>query len=312
MKAKLKTLRLRMALIGLCSVFIVFGLMSGSVLADDDKLNYEEYKKKEAQKQLPPHERPHKAEPPKGGHENLAASATNPIANLIQFQTQNQYNWDNHNSSGYSNSFIIQPVIPFKLPWKKVPTLVTRTTLPYVSTPDLGDPVGRRHGFGDLTILAIATTTVGEKNMFGVGTSLVFPTAGDNEFTGSGKYQAGPAVAYINLATPKTQWGFLGWHQWSYASHTGGRRNVSKSFLQPFLIRHFNKGWYAGTPDVPQVYDFKEEKWTWALGPRVGRVMKLGKLPVNMFGQVTYNPEDDAGPTPKWTAKFNLTLLFPK
>jgi hypothetical protein len=231
---------------------------------------------------------------------------------LIQFQVQNQYNWDNHNSSGYSNDFIIQPVIPFKLPWKKWPTLVTRTTLPYVSTPDLGDPVGRRHGFGDLTILSIATTTVGEKNMFGIGPALVFPTAGDNDFTGSGKYQAGPTVVYINLTTPKTQWGFLGWHQWSYASHGSGRRNVSKSFLQPFFVRHFNKGWYLGTPDVPQVYDFKEEKWTWALGPRVGRVMNLGKMPANIFGQITYNPEDDAGPTPEWSVKLSFTLLFPK
>ncbi len=67
-----------------------------------------------------------------------------------------------------------------------------------------------------------------------------------------------------------------------------------------------------GSPDVPQVYDFGNDKWTWALGPQVGRVLKLGKQHVKMFGAVYYNPEDDAGPTAKWTAKFGLTLLFPK
>ena len=50
MKAKLKNLRLRMALIGLCSFAIMFGFTTSSVLAEDDKLNYEEYKKKEAEK----------------------------------------------------------------------------------------------------------------------------------------------------------------------------------------------------------------------------------------------------------------------
>ena len=70
MDAKLKNLRLRMALIGLCSLTIMFGFTTSSVLAEDDKVNYEDYKKKEAEKQLPPHERPYKAEPPKGGHSN--------------------------------------------------------------------------------------------------------------------------------------------------------------------------------------------------------------------------------------------------
>ena len=39
-----------MALIGLCSFAIMFGFTTSSVFAEDDKLNYEEYKKKEAEK----------------------------------------------------------------------------------------------------------------------------------------------------------------------------------------------------------------------------------------------------------------------
>jgi hypothetical protein len=39
--------------------------------------------------------------------------------------------------------------------------------------------------------------------------------------------------------------------------------------------------------------------------------MKLGSQPVNLFGAVYYNPNSD-GPTATWTAKLNLTLLFPK
>ena len=130
---------------------IALGLATGSALAHDEPVDDKKYDHSGE-----PHETPHKAEPPTGGHANLAAAATNPISNLVQFQLQDQYNWDNHDSSGYSNQFLIQPVAPFNMPFEKVPLLITRTTVPYVSTPDLGSPIHRKHGFGDTTFLAIA------------------------------------------------------------------------------------------------------------------------------------------------------------
>ena len=87
-------------------LLITVGLMPGSVLADSAP--YDNSKE--------PHESPHTAEPPTGGHSSLAAAATNPIGNLIQLQLQNQYNWDSYNADGYSNAAIIQPVVPVKLP----------------------------------------------------------------------------------------------------------------------------------------------------------------------------------------------------
>jgi hypothetical protein len=35
-------------------------------------------------------------------------------------------------------------------------------------------------------------------------------------------------------------------------------------------------------------------------------------MPVKWFGEILYNPEDDNGATAKWTAKLNLTFLFPE
>ena len=49
--------------------------------------------------------------------DSLAETATNPIGNLVQLQFQDRYNWSNYNSDGASNAAIVQPVIPFKLPW---------------------------------------------------------------------------------------------------------------------------------------------------------------------------------------------------
>ncbi len=79
-----------------------------------------------------------------------------------------------------------------------------------------------------------------------------------------------------------------------------------------FIIQHLDKGWYVGSPDAPQFYDWKAEKWQLNLGGQVGRVFKIGKQPVKMFGEMLHNPVDNGGPTAKWTAKIGLTLLFPE
>ena len=104
MKEKRENFWLKMTLIGLCTVALMFGLSTGSVLAQDKaaavKLSPEEQKecdeceKKTAEKHLPPHLRDRLRPTPRAiKHGSLAEAATNPLANLVQFQLQNQYNW---------------------------------------------------------------------------------------------------------------------------------------------------------------------------------------------------------------------------
>lgn len=296
--------RSRPLLTGLLATPIILLLAAGTVLAHEPEYDHSKH----------PHEQPHTAAPPTGGHASLAAAATNPIANLVQFQLQDQYNWDNYNSSGYSNQFLIQPVAPFKLPWEKVPLLITRTTLPWVSTPDLGPGVNRKHGFGDTTFLAMVLPKLDLKGqMIGVGISSVIPTAGDNDFTGNGKWQLGPAFVYFNQQIPKLQLGVLGWHRFTVGETSAGsdKKNVTVSSVQPIAIKHFGKGWYVGLQDVTWDYDHKEGEWSLPTGPRLGKVTKWGKQPVNLFGSVLYNP-NSSGANAQWTAKVNVTLLFPK
>jgi len=219
------------------------------------------------------------------------------------------------NSSGYSNSIVIQPVIPIPLSSKKVPILITRTTLPYVWTPSLEDPIGRVNGFGDLVSLGLFTPKLKTKTaQVGLGWSLTIPTAGDNQFTGSGKWSLGPSFLYINLATKGLQWGLFTYHEWSFASADGmsDRPRVCSTSLQPFITYHFGKGWYVGSPDTPQVYNWVNEEWKWAIGAQLGKVIKLGKIPAKVFVEPLYDPNNDNGPTAQWTIKFNVTLLFPE
>ena len=282
---------------------LTLGLMSGSVMARGGQ--YDNSKE--------PHESPHNAVPPKGGHDSLAGAATNPIANLVQFQIQNAYTPNNNNASGDSNVFILQPVIPIKLSSEAVPLLVTRSTLPYISTPKIGGGEGSKEGFGDFVTQGYFLPKLETKGeMIGIGYNLTLPTAGDNDFVGSGKYSIGPGLIYFNLRTPGFQWGLLNYSSFSFASDNGDRSHVSNTNIQPIAVWHWGEGWYAGTPDVPQTYNFKTEHWTTALGARLGKVLKLGEQPVNLFGQVTYNTEDHDGEvSPEWTYKINMTFLFP-
>ena len=309
---------LNWVLTGLCALVITLGFTPVSVLAvevsEEDYKLLQKYKQELAHKEKPAHEQPHPHAPPTGGHDNLAGAATNPIANLVQFQLQDQFSPSSHNADGYSNVAIIQPVIPIKLPWEKVPLLVTRTTLPYISTPDLDGGIGRKDGFGDISAQGYFIPKIKAKGqMLGLGYNLTIPTAGDNDFVGSGKWSLGPGAVYFNMNTPSWQWGLLSYSSFSFASANSDRGSVSNVAIQPILVKHFDKGWYAGLPDVPHTYDFMTDNWTLALGPKVGKVTKFGKQPVNLFGQVTWNPLDnDEQVSSEWTFKVNVTFLFPK
>ena len=91
---------------------------------------------------------------PAGGDEqsegNLTTKATNPVGALIQLQVQDLFVPESDNSSGSANTGIIQPVIPFALAeGGYFQNIITRPTLPIVTTPKVngnrGNRVGRYH-----------------------------------------------------------------------------------------------------------------------------------------------------------------------
>jgi hypothetical protein len=280
-------------------IAIVMGLACGSALGHDEPPG--------------PGSTPPAAGSAAATHGSLAAQATSPVSNLIQFRLQNQYGASTYNASGYSNAAMVQAVVPLMLPFEKVPMVITRTTAPYVSTPQL-DGVGRKHGLGDTVFLSLFVPKLGLKGAtLGFGPTVTIPTAGDNDYTGAGQWQAGPTAVYLNHATPTIQWGLLAFQQWDFASTRSNAEDVSQLFLQPIFTKHLSGGWYVSTPDDPQVYDFETEEWTLNLGAVVGRVFSIGKQPVQIFGGVYYNSEDnDEIVSGEWTIKFSFGFLFPE
>lgn len=241
--------------------------------------------------------------------DDMATKATNPIGDIIQVQLQYQRGENIYDLDGRSDVGIVQPVIPFDLPFESVPKMITRTTIPYVSTPDLPG-TGSVDGLGDTVLLALALPKMKTQgHMLGIGPALGIPTATEDE-TGSDAWSLGPAAVYINLQTKKLMWGGLFYGLWDFAGDDD-RDDVSQINVQPVLNKYFEGGWYVGLQDIPWTYNDETGDWFLPIGPRLGKTTKIGDQPVNIFMGAYYNPEDTAG-TAEWTFKLSLSLLFPR
>lgn len=241
--------------------------------------------------------------------DDLATKATNPIGDLIQIQLQYQHGSNIYDLDGSSDTAIVQPVIPIDLPWESVPKMITRTTIPYVSTPDLPGS-GSVDGIGDTVFLGFLLPKLETEGvMLGIGPALGLPTASEDE-TGSDAWSVGPAAVYINLQTKGWLWGALTYGLWDVAGD-GDRDDVRQIDIQPILNKYFNDGWYLGLQDIAWTYDDVTDDWFMPIGPRLGKTTKIGSQPMNIFAGVYYNPMDTTG-TAEWTFKLSLSFLFPE
>ena len=249
------------------------------------------------------------------GGASLAEKATNPTAFLMQMRFQDAYTPSYRNADSYGNAALFQGVIPTKLGWgSSAEVMINRVTMPYVTTPEIEGVNNGRHatGMGDTLLNTwFITSWMPKGNTLVWGSTITIPTAGDNEHTGAGQWQAGPTMAYVNTNTPSWQWGGMFYQQWDFSSTRSDAEDVSVLSIQPIITKHFKGGWYISGPDTPNSYNFETNKWTLALGAVVGRVMNWGSQPMQYFAEATYNPVSNKdAPTPEWTFKVNVSFLL--
>jgi hypothetical protein len=241
------------------------------------------------------------------GHGSLGEQATDPTSPLIQFRLQNSFIPESFDSTGYSNAFEIQPVIPWKAPWGQL--MITRPTIPIVLTADPDGPINETSGLGDIDLLHVFIFKKDWGKM-GLGFNTVFPSATD-ERLGSGKWQAGPAAIVIYTKIPKWQFGALVYNNWDYATQRSGKEHVNKMFVQWICNYHYKPGWYVGVGDLPWTFNWRNGKQNMPLSIKLGHTTKIGKQPVDMFVQPFYTTAHD-GASSEWGVKFNIALLFPE
>jgi len=75
-----------------------------------------------------------------------------------------------------------------------------------------------------------------------------------------------------------------------------------------------SQGWYlAFVPIITANWEAdRGNRWTVPIGGGAGKIIKLGKLPVNTQLQAFYNVEKPDNTGADWQLRFQIQLLFPK
>ncbi len=239
--------------------------------------------------------------------EALAKAVQNPVANLISVPFQNNFNFGIGPNNVTQWILNVQPVIPISLSedWN----LITRTIMPIINQPSPAPGVPSAFGLGDINPTLFLSPANSGKLIWGAGPTFTFPTATDS-MLGAGKWSAGPAVVVL---TVQGHWviGALANQQWSYAGW--GDNDVSAMLVQPFVNYNLPHGWYlTSAPIITANWKAdSDNRWLVPLGAGVGKILKLGKLPINTqlsaYGNVV---KPDNGPD--WQLRFQVQFLFPK
>jgi len=247
-------------------------------------------------------------EPGENPEEELAKAAQNPVANMISLPLQNNTNFNFGPMEKTQNVFNIQPVWPFTLNenWN----LITRTIVPVISQPQLFPGDDRENGLGDIIFTAFLSPANPGKMIWGAGPVLLLPTATDEKL-GTKKWGAGPSAVALSIRGPWV-FGALANHIWSFAGD-GNRDDVNLTLIQPFVNYNLPEGWYlVSSPVITANWEADSDNtWTVPLGGGIGKIFRIGGLPVNTSAQAFYNVEKpDFGAD--WSLRVQLQFLFPK
>ena len=246
----------------------------------------------------------------------LAKKTQNPIADLISLPLQNNLNFgygakDAPHSSSTQYVLNIQPVVPVKVTDEL--NLITRPIIPVIRQPDLIDG-GETWGLADIQLQTYLSPSGTDKLTWGIGPVFQFPSATNGRKLGTEKWSAGPGVVVL---TQPGKWviGALANNLWSFAGDSD-RDNVNLMTVQPFVNYNFGKGWYVSTsPIITANWEAhgSDNTWTVPVGGGFGRIIRIGKLPVNLNAQAFDNVvKPDDGPTADWTLRLQVQFLFPK
>jgi hypothetical protein len=246
--------------------------------------------------------------------EDMRAAAQNPLSSMYSLPLK--FSYDQGAKNGNAGIFTVQPVIPITIGnWN----LVNRVIIPYADIPgpisgQPGNPnpipgPGAR-GLGDINYSIFFSPVKTSKIIWGLGPSINFPTA-TNDQLGSGKWSIGPTAVALTI----TDWGSMGGiarHLWSVAGDSN-RKYVNQSLIEPFVNYNLDNGWFVMS-DLVITANWSaphNNRWTVPLGGGVGRVFNIGKQAINAKMELYHNIVRPDG-APDWKATFTWQFMFPK
>jgi hypothetical protein len=249
-----------------------------------------------------------------GSAAEASKQAANPLANLWLMQIQQNNNWVGmpaNNGNSVQSNLQFQPLMSVKMndDWNLITRPVIQT---FTSTPFLNQAgqEKRMTAFGD-TVLAFALSP--NRNLVGnwllaAGPSFIFPTA-TNSLLGQNTWQVGPAAAvgyqgkdFITYVFPQ-QWFSVG----------GDGRKNSHMLLYYAFVHVYSNGWSVGTnPSMSVDWEASRgNKLAFPVGLQVGKLRKLGPLPVKFDVQAQYYAVRPQIYGPKWNLQLQITPILP-
>jgi hypothetical protein len=245
--------------------------------------------------------------------EEIGRQLSNPVSDIWSLSLQsNTYflSGDASDARRAQTAVAFQPVLPLHLTprWN----LINRPVFTVLDTPYLNQAAEFRRtaGFSDIAFLSLLSPRETRGFIWGVGPTLVFPTAATDQL-GAGKYQAGPAAVALFLSK-KWVVGTLVQHWWSYAGDSD-RRHVAQSNIQYFVQYIVGGGWQVGTsPNI--LVDWaadKDDNVTLPIGLGVSKTTRLGPLPVKLGVEGQYMPLRPESFGQEFNLRFSVTPVIP-
>ncbi len=209
---------------------------------------------------------------------DAAADANNPLASVTAFNIQT-YQIDSFtDTSGLDGS---QYWLRYAKPLQFGDTSwLFRASLPYNSFP-VGGGGSSVSGVGDLDLFMAYQFDAGPGISFGLGPTVVIPTATDDRL-GADQWQLGLANVYFNGTSPKYQYGYLAIYRAGIGSTPVGRQRPNIFAFQPIYFWQLGNGWYTGGAPV-WTYDFATDNYNIPIGLRLGKVKQFGNTTANIF-----------------------------
>jgi hypothetical protein len=177
--------------------------------------------------------------------------------------------------------------------------------------PALSPSTERENGLGDIQFNAFLSPANPGEWIWGAGLITQLPT--NSNGLGNKNWGLGPTFVILHL-DKGSPWvyGALANNLWSLSSDKEGG-SYNNGLIQPFVNYNFPAGFYLTSAPIATVNwnAASGQKWTVPLGGGVGKILHLGKLPVNTQLSAYYNvvhPDDAAN----WQLRVQVQFMFPK
>jgi hypothetical protein len=218
--------------------------------------------------------------------EDVARDLANPfsslwsIVNQINFnqlkggffkETHTQFNWN------------LQPVMP--VPLNGMYNLINRPVFPYFKNPylDSTGEVSYASGLGDVQLASLIVPNKTDGIIYGLGVTLIAPTAGDSTHIGQGLWQAGPAAGLFYVSKQFVAGVFP--QHWQAVSGVDNEHPGTRFTNLQYAVS------YLPTPKLTIfssqniLIDWTKDeanRWTVPVGIGISYLFDFGKLPVSI------------------------------